>query len=175
MHKNATKCNERIGKWCKNKHGASKIIDTFETYQGSQRAGHSPRARTYCSTSTTRHSSFLAPSPSSKGINDKARDHSLKSRTPGTRRAYPARISSVTSRECAWRMHGGNPLPWASRRHHYLDRRGKYGWHRLVTSHQRGAQAGVKDNTARSPVRLLHRPKHYNTCTTCISAPVVSP
>jgi hypothetical protein len=27
------KCNEIIGKWCKNNHGASKIIDTFETYQ----------------------------------------------------------------------------------------------------------------------------------------------
>jgi hypothetical protein len=34
MHKNATKCNETLSKWCKNKHGASKIIDTFETYQG---------------------------------------------------------------------------------------------------------------------------------------------
>jgi hypothetical protein len=34
MHKSTTKCNETIGKWCKNKHGASKIIDTFETYQG---------------------------------------------------------------------------------------------------------------------------------------------
>jgi hypothetical protein len=33
MHKSATKCNETTGKWCKNKHGASKIIDTFETYQ----------------------------------------------------------------------------------------------------------------------------------------------
>jgi hypothetical protein len=32
MHKSTTKCNETIGKWCKNKHGASKIIDTFETY-----------------------------------------------------------------------------------------------------------------------------------------------
>jgi hypothetical protein len=32
MYKNATKCNETIGKWCKDKHGASKIIDTFETY-----------------------------------------------------------------------------------------------------------------------------------------------
>jgi hypothetical protein len=32
-HKNATKCNETQGKWCKNKHKASKIIDTFETYQ----------------------------------------------------------------------------------------------------------------------------------------------
>jgi hypothetical protein len=36
MYKNATKCNETIGKWCKNKHGASKIIDTFETYQGAK-------------------------------------------------------------------------------------------------------------------------------------------
>jgi hypothetical protein len=31
MHKNAKKCNETLNKWCKNKHGASKIIDTFET------------------------------------------------------------------------------------------------------------------------------------------------
>jgi hypothetical protein len=29
MHKNATKCNETLSKWCKNKHGASKIIDTL--------------------------------------------------------------------------------------------------------------------------------------------------
>jgi hypothetical protein len=45
MHKSATKCNETQGKWCKNKHGASKIIDTFETYhalgnRGSRRCGH---------------------------------------------------------------------------------------------------------------------------------------
>jgi hypothetical protein len=33
MHKNTMKCNETLSKWCKNKHGASKIIDTFETYQ----------------------------------------------------------------------------------------------------------------------------------------------
>jgi hypothetical protein len=32
MHKSATKCNETLGKWCKNKHGASKIIVTLETY-----------------------------------------------------------------------------------------------------------------------------------------------
>jgi hypothetical protein len=32
MHKSATKCNETLGKWCKNKHGASKIMDMFETY-----------------------------------------------------------------------------------------------------------------------------------------------
>jgi hypothetical protein len=35
MRKSATMCNETIGKWCKNKHGASKIIDTFETYHAS--------------------------------------------------------------------------------------------------------------------------------------------
>jgi hypothetical protein len=35
MHKNATKCNETLSKWCKNKHGASKIMDTFETYHPS--------------------------------------------------------------------------------------------------------------------------------------------
>jgi hypothetical protein len=34
MHKSATKCNETLSKWFKNKHGASKIIDTLETYQG---------------------------------------------------------------------------------------------------------------------------------------------
>jgi hypothetical protein len=33
MHKNTMKCNKTLSKWCKNKHGASKIIDTFETYQ----------------------------------------------------------------------------------------------------------------------------------------------
>jgi hypothetical protein len=32
MHKSAMKCNKTICKWCKNKHGASKIIDTLETY-----------------------------------------------------------------------------------------------------------------------------------------------
>jgi hypothetical protein len=33
MHKNATKCNKTQSKWCINKHAASKIIDTFDTYQ----------------------------------------------------------------------------------------------------------------------------------------------
>jgi hypothetical protein len=36
MHKNATKCNETLSKWCKNKDEASKIIDTFETYQAAR-------------------------------------------------------------------------------------------------------------------------------------------
>jgi hypothetical protein len=45
MHKNATKCNKTQRKWCINKHGASEIIDTFETYQvpiliGSQQIQH---------------------------------------------------------------------------------------------------------------------------------------
>jgi hypothetical protein len=37
MHKSAMKCNETLSKWCKNKHGALKIIDTFETYHISHR------------------------------------------------------------------------------------------------------------------------------------------
>jgi hypothetical protein len=54
MHKSATKCNETIGKWCKNKHGASKIIDTLETYQGPgvliywEAAGALPRCGVCC-------------------------------------------------------------------------------------------------------------------------------
>jgi hypothetical protein len=32
MHKNTMKCNKTQSKWCINKHVASKIIDTFETY-----------------------------------------------------------------------------------------------------------------------------------------------
>jgi hypothetical protein len=35
MHKNATKCNKTQSKWCINKHGSSKIRDTFETYHTS--------------------------------------------------------------------------------------------------------------------------------------------
>jgi hypothetical protein len=41
MHKNATKCNETLIKWCKNKHGASKIMDTLETYQNAGSVGRS--------------------------------------------------------------------------------------------------------------------------------------
>jgi hypothetical protein len=41
MHKSVTKCKETQGKWCKNKHGASKIIDMFETYQSLTREGTS--------------------------------------------------------------------------------------------------------------------------------------
>jgi hypothetical protein len=47
MHKNATKYNETIYKWCKNKHGASKIIDTFETYHSSS-STFWPAARVLC-------------------------------------------------------------------------------------------------------------------------------
>jgi hypothetical protein len=48
MHKNATKCNKTQSKWCINKHGASKIIDTFETYQARRWSGSwssQPRTR----------------------------------------------------------------------------------------------------------------------------------
>jgi hypothetical protein len=55
MHKSATKCKETVGKWCKNKHGASKIIDTLEIYQlllgrpwqYDRNAIHAGRANTY--------------------------------------------------------------------------------------------------------------------------------
>jgi hypothetical protein len=43
MHKSATKCNETIGKRCKNKHGASNIIDTLETYQSAMEEGWAGR------------------------------------------------------------------------------------------------------------------------------------
>jgi hypothetical protein len=57
MHKSATKCNETLGKWCKNEHGASKIIDTLETYQSSsarwQRMGSTGAMRAPLSASST--------------------------------------------------------------------------------------------------------------------------
>jgi hypothetical protein len=43
MHKNATKCNKTQSKWCINKHGALKIIVTFETYH------RPPQAHTHAS------------------------------------------------------------------------------------------------------------------------------
>jgi hypothetical protein len=58
MHKSATKCNETLGKWCKNKHGASKIMDTLETYQGAESMNHHCRGRSsrenYCKDNTPR-------------------------------------------------------------------------------------------------------------------------
>jgi hypothetical protein len=56
MHKSATKCNETLGKWYKNKHGASKIIYTFETYHMSQPftlcrgVSFQKRSKPYCTT-----------------------------------------------------------------------------------------------------------------------------
>jgi hypothetical protein len=47
MHKSATKCNEILSKWCKNKHGAPKIMDTLETYHttpGPQQLGPAGKA-----------------------------------------------------------------------------------------------------------------------------------
>jgi hypothetical protein len=59
MHKNATKCNETIGKWCKNKHGASKIIDTFETY-------HQPPSPTHKSQSYGKSAAMSSSNASPK-------------------------------------------------------------------------------------------------------------
>jgi hypothetical protein len=46
MHIKSTMCNKTLSKWCKNKHGASKIIDTFETYQ-CPKAGIFPQRGTF--------------------------------------------------------------------------------------------------------------------------------
>jgi hypothetical protein len=48
MHKSATKCNETLSKWCKNKHGASKIIGTLETYQVAKSIIAESEADTQC-------------------------------------------------------------------------------------------------------------------------------
>jgi hypothetical protein len=58
-------------------------------------------------------------------VDEKARDHSRKPRTPDAWRPYPAGRSIVSSRERAWRTHGVNTLQRASRRHHYKRHRGK--------------------------------------------------
>jgi hypothetical protein len=61
MHKNTTKCIKTQSKWCINKHGASKIIDTFKTYQGAwtlRVAGSNPSSsssRQHSSRSTVSH------------------------------------------------------------------------------------------------------------------------
>jgi hypothetical protein len=56
MHKSATKCKETLDKWCKNKHGASKIIDTLETYQ---RAASSPPPESLPTAGTPPFAKFL--------------------------------------------------------------------------------------------------------------------
>jgi hypothetical protein len=69
MHKNATKCNETLSKWCKNKHGALKIIDTLETYQVPNWTVklHQHRAAT--------SNNFLAPLPGKKKTSAKGVSH----------------------------------------------------------------------------------------------------
>jgi hypothetical protein len=62
MHKSATKCNETISKWCKNKHGASKIIDTFETYQTAEEIEAEDRAK------VKRKLAALRPTPTPKQV-----------------------------------------------------------------------------------------------------------
>jgi hypothetical protein len=74
MQKSATKCNEIIGKWCKNKHGASKIIDTFETYHwagsgGTSLAGNPLQA----ATSPPRLGRIIVFRPGQAGIPDPGR------------------------------------------------------------------------------------------------------
>jgi hypothetical protein len=57
MHKNATKCNKTLSKWCKNKHGASKI---YNTYKVDPHYSHLIFASLTCNVSTSADS-FPAP------------------------------------------------------------------------------------------------------------------
>jgi hypothetical protein len=99
MHKSATKCNETIDKWCKNKHGASKIIDTFETYQ------RTPRRR---STSPARQgqSGSSSPGASLTGVTsgDEGDERRRNRQIPTVRRGSARRRS-----ECATRRRRGPP------------------------------------------------------------------
>jgi hypothetical protein len=91
---------------------------------------------------------------------------------------YPMGRSFVSPRERAWRMRGGNPLRWASKRHHYTDRHNKCRGDRPIMSHRRGAQAGMIDSAARSLgclAGLFHHPKPCDICLACALATVESP
>jgi hypothetical protein len=80
MHKSATKCNKTVGKWCKNKHGASKIIDTLETYQCPLALHHFPRRRpgTTPAASPPPPPSSKSVAPSGKVLSGASQGHSLK-------------------------------------------------------------------------------------------------
>jgi hypothetical protein len=108
MHKSATKCNETVGKWCINKHGASKIIDTLETYHWPSIGGSFYNARkTMCAGKTMMH-----------GIQDNEDDDRPLSptgrgqRTRGNFRHRFARVSFVRSPQAR----PGRPgMAWARR------------------------------------------------------------
>jgi hypothetical protein len=74
MHKSAPKCNETVGKWNKNKYGASKIIDTLETYQSYLLLGF-PTGRLFTSLTPHHQASFLAPLPGRKKTSAKEVSH----------------------------------------------------------------------------------------------------
>jgi hypothetical protein len=59
MHKNATKCNKTQRKWCINKHGASKIIDMFETISGWWCGGFGERKRVFVKNNMARDYNFI--------------------------------------------------------------------------------------------------------------------
>jgi hypothetical protein len=63
MHKNAMKCNKTLSKWCKNKHGASKIIDKFETYQSLKKFGHTAITQPPSSAACTTRNRYRRGSP----------------------------------------------------------------------------------------------------------------
>jgi hypothetical protein len=74
MHKNATKCNKTQSKWCVNKHGALKIIDTFETYHATFLLLHLDSAD---NPSARRSLALLRVSPIDKGMTPRVLDIGL--------------------------------------------------------------------------------------------------
>jgi hypothetical protein len=94
MHKNATKCNKMQSKWCINKHGASKIIDTFETYQRpAARVQRLYKAPPPCTPAThTRRRSAFTPY-----------ENTMKGRWPFSRKTkHDGEASGSASRDRDW-------------------------------------------------------------------------
>jgi hypothetical protein len=86
MHKNATKYNEILSKWCKNKHGASQIIDTFGTY-------HTRMAM------QTLEGGFLPRVPNHGVVVHRARQHALNGRVAAHQYATSSTNEAILHRE----------------------------------------------------------------------------
>jgi hypothetical protein len=96
MHKNAMKCNETLNKWCKNKHGASKFMDTLQMY-------HSPNPKSSPPIRQTRRSranpaTRLDPPPPPPCTTSSSCHHAQDAHVLRHRRNRPAMPSKQSSR-----------------------------------------------------------------------------
>jgi hypothetical protein len=177
MHKSATKCNETLGKWCKNKHGASKIIDTFWTYQ---LARLSPDCSAQSNSSNTSKSfsislpSLSIPFPPLPAANKEATathhnltrrgEHVLASRLQHVSLNVRFKYSIVTTQNlvpqcgtcsswrrgsCSWTS-GGSPTSWCRS---YGRRGGGIGTHRNETREDDGCVGPTISERALHPCR----------------------